>query len=115
MPILKLLQILLIQDMSLIICDLDSGTGVQFVRHQQPSEQTVQMTLCHGTAAALQRNSNSLGCHKDDPLKFVRDSFQTFWPFVAIKRFVHGPEEVHEYYRKTSTCRVTPLLKRKLH
>lgn len=84
------------------------------MRHQQPSVQTLQVT-CHGTAAALQKNCNSLGCRKDDPLKFVRDSFQTFWPLVVIKRFVHGPEAVHEYYRKTNTCRVTPLLKRKFH
>lgn len=114
-PDLKLLQILLIQDMSLIICDLDRGTGGKFVRHQQPSEQTLQVTWCHGTAAALQKNCNSLGCHKDNPLKFVRDSFQTFWPFVAIKRFVHGSEVINEYYRKTNKCRVTPMLKRKFH
>lgn len=67
-PVLKLLQILFIPDMSLIICDLDRGTGGQFVRHQQPSEQTLQMTSCHGTAAALQKDYNSLSCHKDNPL-----------------------------------------------
>lgn len=67
-PVLKLLQILFIQYMSLIICDLDRGTGGQFVRHQQPSEQTLQVTWCHGTTAALQKDFNSLGCHKDNPL-----------------------------------------------
>lgn len=73
------------------------------MRHHQPSEQTVQMstlTWYHGTAAPLQKNFNCLGCHKDTPLKFVRDTFQTFVSSVAIKRFVHGPEGVHKYHRE---------------
>lgn len=117
--VLTFLQILLIQDMSLIVCDLDRRAGGQFVRHHQPSEQTVQMTTltwCHGTAAALQKNYNSLGCHKDAPLKFVRDAFQTLWPLLQSKDLCMDLREFMNIIGKTNTCRVTPPLpKRKFH
>lgn len=117
--VLTFLEILLIQDMSLVTCDLDRRAGGQFVRHHQPSKQTVQITTltwCHDTAAALQKSCNSLGCHKDTPLQFVRDTFQTLQPSLQSKDLCMDLREFINIIGKTDTCRVTPPLpKRKFH
>lgn len=65
---------------------------------------------CHGTAAALQKKCNCLDCHKDTPLKFVRDTFQTLWPLLQSKDSYMDLREFNNVIRKTSLCIVVPPL-----